>query len=171
VAHFPARPPREKAWSELEVTHDTVGVCALDSAGNLAAGCTTSGLAWKLPGRVGDSPLIGCGLYVDNAVGAAAATGNGDEMMKVCLSFRVICGMEQGLHPQIACEEAIRYLLRQRPGKQGMGAACIALAKDGSIGAAATRDGFQPPDRLWLYATTENGSVLLKEGTYVSAPR
>jgi isoaspartyl peptidase/L-asparaginase-like protein (Ntn-hydrolase superfamily) len=116
---------------------------------------------------VGDSPIIGSGLYVDNEVGAAAATGNGDEMMKVCLSFRVVLRMAEGLSAQAACEEAIRYLLRKRPGKQSAGAACIALAKDGSLGAAATRAGFRAPDRFWQYAYTENGAVVLKEGVYV----
>jgi N4-(beta-N-acetylglucosaminyl)-L-asparaginase len=171
VAHFPDKKPREKAWSEEErKSHDTVGVCALDSSGNLAAGCTTSGMAWKVPGRVGDSPIIGSGLYVDNEVGAAAATGNGDEMMKVCLSFRVVGLMEQGLGPQEACEEAIRYLLRKRPGAQNRGAACIALGKNGQAGGAATQDGFRPPDRLWLYAVAANGAVVMKEGVYVSDP-
>jgi isoaspartyl peptidase/L-asparaginase-like protein (Ntn-hydrolase superfamily) len=148
-------------------SHDTVGVCALDREGNLAAGCTTSGMAWKAPGRVGDSPIIGSGLYVDNAVGAAASTGNGDEILKVCLSFRVVSLMEQGMDPQSACEEAIRYLLRKRPGAQSRGAACIALSKDGRIGAAASQDGFHPPDRLWQYAYTESGAVVLREGVYV----
>lgn len=177
VAHFSDQ-SRERAWSEEGVSyeqrtgepdesHDTIGVCALDSAGNLAAGCTTSGIAWKRPGRVGDSPIIGSGLYVDNAVGAASATGNGDEMMKVCLSFRVVSSMEQGLSPQEACEEAIRYLLRKRPGTQSRGAACIALAKDGRIGAAATRAGFSAPDRLWLYAYTEDDQTVLREGVYI----
>jgi isoaspartyl peptidase/L-asparaginase-like protein (Ntn-hydrolase superfamily) len=173
VAHFDDENPRPRAWSEAggsleQNSHDTVGVCALDAAGNLAAGCTTSGIAWKRPGRVGDSPLIGSGLYVDNEVGAAAATGNGDEMMKVCLSYRVISLMEEGRGPQEACEEAIRYLLRKRPRHQTRGAACIALAKDGRIGAAATRDGFRSPDRLWHYAYSEGGSVRLAEGIYVA---
>src|SRR5579862_4196445 len=109
--------------------HDTIGLCAIDMAGNLAAGCTTSGMAWKVPGRVGDSPLIGSGLYVDNEVGAAAATGHGDEIMKVCLSYRVVGLMQRGLTPQQACEEALRYLLRMRPADAygNYGAAVIAL--------------------------------------------
>lgn len=156
VAHF------EKA------SHDTIGVCALDREGNLAVGCTTSGMAWKVPGRVGDSPLVGSGLYVDNAVGAAAATGNGDEIMKVCLSYRIVMLMEQGSGPQEACEEAIRYLLRKRPHAQSRGAACIALGKDGRVGAAATQEGFHFPDRRWLYASTEQNAVVLREGVYVS---
>lgn len=157
VAHFP----------NSDLSHDTVGVVALDANGNLAAGCTTSGLAWKLPGRVGDSPIVGSGLYVDNRFGAAAATGNGDEMMKVCLSYRVVAGMERGLSPQEACEEAIRYLLVLRPGHQGRGAACIAVGKDGSVGQAATREGFHAPDRLWIYDFAVDGEIRSRGGTYV----
>jgi isoaspartyl peptidase/L-asparaginase-like protein (Ntn-hydrolase superfamily) len=168
VAHFDTPSSAPPAPSRDMHSHDTVGVCALDANGNLAAGCTTSGLAWKRPGRVGDSPIVGAGLYVDNEVGAAAATGNGDEILKVCLSYRVVASMERGVSPQEACEEAIRYLLRKRPGAQDRGAACFALAKDGRIGAAATRDGFHVPDRLWLYAYTENGAVVLTEGTYIA---
>ncbi len=167
-----------RRWEEWRATRaaadvahfDTVGVCALDRRGNLAAGCTTSGLAWKLPGRVGDSPLIGSGLYVDNDVGAAVATGNGDEIMRVCLSFRVVSLMEAGWSPQEACEEAIRYLLHKlSPGSRG--AACIALGKDGRIGAAATRSGFRAPDRLWQYCLTEGEEVILREGAYVGLRR
>ncbi len=171
VAHFDDV-NRAKAWSEpdgsyAQLSHDTVGVCALDTSGNLAAGCSTSGLAWKTPGRVGDSPIVGSGLYVDNSVGAAAATGNGDEIMKVCLSFRVVSLMEAGRSPQSACEEAVRYLLRLRPGRQDRGAACIAVSKDGQIGAAATRSGFRAPDRLWQYAYSTDGQIKLTEGVYI----
>jgi isoaspartyl peptidase/L-asparaginase-like protein (Ntn-hydrolase superfamily) len=171
VAHFDDPAPRPRAWSEEgsldQTSHDTVGVLALDRSGNLAAGCTTSGIAWKRPGRVGDSPLVGSGLYVDNEIGAAAATGNGDEMMKVCLSFRVVALMEEGRTPQEACEAAIRYLLRKRPHYQSRGAACIAVSRNGSIGAAATRAGFRAPDRLWQYAYSEGDSVRLVEGVYI----
>jgi isoaspartyl peptidase/L-asparaginase-like protein (Ntn-hydrolase superfamily) len=149
-------------------THDTIGLCALDVAGDLAAGCTTSGLAWKIPGRVGDSPIIGSGLYVDNEVGAAAATGNGDEIMKVCLSYRVVTLMEQGMSPQAACEEAIRYLLRKRPGHQSHGAACIAVSREGITGAAATAEGFDAHKRQWQYAVGSSQGVTLCEGSYVS---
>ena len=150
-----------------EDSHDTVGVCALDSSGNLAAGCTTSGLGWKLPGRVGDSPIIGSGLYVDNAVGAAAATGNGDEIMKACLSYRAVSYMERGMGPREACEESIRYLLRKRPEHQNQGASVIALSKDGRIGQAATRSGFRRPDRLWIYASATPSGIMVQEGTYI----
>lgn len=152
--------------------HDTIGLCALDKNGNLAAGCTTSGLAWKLPGRVGDSPIVGSGLYVDNELGAAAATGDGDEIMKVCLSYRAVMLLERGYTAQQACEEALRYLLRKRPPEtcRPYGAALIALRKDGDCGAAATRTGFQAPDRLWIWAiaSTEHPEGLLQEGSYVT---
>ena len=140
----------------------------MDVNGDLAAACTTSGLAWMTPGRVGDSPIVGSGLYVDNNVGAAAATGNGDEMMKVCLSYRVIFLMDQGAGPQEACEEAIKYLLRKRPDHQQHGAACIAVSKTGEIGTAATQEGFSHPNRIWEYAVVRNGEVGLYEGVYVS---
>lgn len=166
VAHFFETLLPGEEIRELE-THDTVGICALDANGNLAVGCTTSGLAWKLPGRVGDSPIIGSGLYVDNAVGAAAATGNGDEIIHVCLSYRVVMEMERGLSPQEACEAAIRYLLTKRPSCQNGGAACIAIDKEGRIGTAATRKGFHPPDRLWICAYSRGGKVVAEEGVYV----
>lgn len=150
-----------------EVAHfDTVGVCALDRFGNVAAGCTTSGLAWKVPGRVGDSPIVGSGLYADNDVGAAVATGNGDEIMRVCLSYRVVSMMEAGRSPQEACEEAIGYLLRKLS-RPSLGAACLALDKNGRIGAAATRPGFRAPDRLWEYCFSEGDEVVLREGVCI----
>lgn len=163
VAHF-----QQKALTPDQ--HDTIGLCALDSTGNLAVGCTTSGMAWKIPGRVGDSPIIGSGLYVDNAVGGAAGTGEGDEMMKACVSYRVVMLMEQGRTPQEACEETLRYLLRKRPPEQHRhyGAALIALRKDGLIGAAATKSGFAAPDRLWVWAHNNDGKTILSEGAYVT---
>ena len=150
--------------------HDTIGLCALDSQGNLAVGCTTSGMAWKVPGRVGDSPIIGSGLYVDNEVGGAAGTGHGDEMMKACVSYRVVMLMEQGRAPQEACEETLRYLLRKRPPHlhDGYGAALIAIRKDGLVGAAGTLSGFAAPDRLWQFAVASGPEVTLKDGPYVS---
>ena len=159
VAHFEKQAPGD--------SHDTVGLCALDVHGDVSAACTTSGMAWKLPGRVGDSPIIGSGLYVDNATGAASATGNGDEIMKACLSYRLVMLMDSGTAPQEACEESIRYLLRKRPGHQSSGAAVIALRKDGQIGAAATAEGFRRPDRLWQYAVQTGMGVALSEGVYV----
>ncbi len=150
--------------------HDTIGLCALDSQGNLAVGCTTSGMAWKVPGRVGDSPILGSGLYVDNEVGGAAGTGHGDEMMKACVSYRVVMLMEQGRTPQEACEDTLHYLLRKRPPHlhDGYGAALIAIRKDGLVGAAGTLSGFAAPDRLWQWAVASGPDVTLNDGPYVS---
>lgn len=149
-------------------SHDTIGICALDVNGDLAVACTTSGLSWKTPGRVGDSPIIGSGLYVDNDIGAAAATGDGDEIMKACVSYRVVMEMERGADPQAACEEALRYLLRKRGAFMSQGAACIALRKDGAFGGAATEMGFQPAARSWVYAVGDRSGVVVLEGSYVS---
>ncbi len=184
VAHFDKTPDAAPAMSPDEVStpddHDTIGLCALDANGDLAVGCTTSGMAWKLPGRVGDSPIIGSGLYVDNAIGAAAGTGYGDEMMKACVSYRVVMLMERGLSPEEACIETLRYLLRKRPSDQHgyYGAALIALRKDGVVGAAATLSGFGAPDRLWQWAVIRGtgiegqpASVVLHEGIYVTSDK
>jgi isoaspartyl peptidase/L-asparaginase-like protein (Ntn-hydrolase superfamily) len=165
VAHF----EMPSALSPDE-SHDTVGLLALDANGELAAGCTTSGLAWKRPGRVGDSPIVGSGLYVDNRFGAAAATGHGDEMMKACLSYRVVDRMASGMTPEEACVEAVRYLQSVRPPElhNGYGAAVIALRKDGLTGAAGTRTGFHAPERLWLWATADSAEPVLHEGPYAA---
>ena len=174
VAHFDLGPTSNEPPRPLTPDdHDTIGLCALDSFGNLAGGCTTSGMAWKVPGRVGDSPIIGSGLYVDNEIGACAGTGHGDEMMQAVVSFRVVMLMEQGYSPTDACVEALRYLLRKRPAEQHghYGAALIALRRDGEYGAAATYSGFRAPDRLWNWAVATQAEPELREGVYVTADR
>lgn len=93
-----------------EDTHDTIGMCALDQIGNLAVACTTSGLAWKIPGRVGDSPICGAGLYCENGIGAACATGVGEEALQTCGSFLVVELMRQGRSPEEACSEACQRI-------------------------------------------------------------
>ena len=102
------------AWQEWRVKqkkrertedHDTIGMVAIDRRGQMAAACTTSGLAWKIPGRVGDSPLVGHGLYCDSDVGGAAATGIGEEVVKVCGSYQVVEYMRQGVHTQEAVKK------------------------------------------------------------------
>jgi isoaspartyl peptidase/L-asparaginase-like protein (Ntn-hydrolase superfamily) len=134
--------------------HDTVGCCALDGRGDLAVGCSTSGLDFKLPGRVGDSPIIGSGLYVDNAVGAATCFGMGEQMMQVCLSFRVVAAMERGLAPEEACREGIGALLARRPGAAGLFCACIALSKNGDVGGAGTTSDF-----VFYVSSAEQGTL------------
>lgn len=116
---------------------DTITMVALDAAGNLAAGGSTSGLSWKMSGRVGDVPLLGCGIYVDNSVGAAGATGDGDEMQKFCTSVVIIERMRQGLHPQAACEAVLRWMVEVHPENRQIEACVYAVSKRGEYGAAS----------------------------------
>ncbi|MDP6037919.1 MAG: N(4)-(beta-N-acetylglucosaminyl)-L-asparaginase, partial [Candidatus Latescibacteria bacterium] len=116
----------EKAWKEWKIkqtgnpsdSHDTIGMIALDQNGDIAAACTTSGVAFKLPGRVGDSPLIGSGLYADNEIGAAAATGLGEEIARTCGSYAIIEHMRHGKSPQEACEAVAQHLIARVPTSQ-----------------------------------------------------
>ncbi|NJN17008.1 MAG: peptidase T [Oscillochloris sp.] len=113
--------------------HDTVGAIALDREGNLVAANSTGGTPFKLPGRVGDTPLIGCGLYADAQIAAAVCTGWGESIARVALARRVIELIERGFAPQSAAEAAIRTLVRQVPGGSG---GCILLTHDGRVGMA-----------------------------------
>ncbi len=123
--------------------HDTIGMLALDATGNLAGACTTSGLAFKMRGRVGDSPIIGAGLYVDNAVGAAVATGLGEAVMRTLSSFVVVEAMRRGHAPQQACEQAIRRIVEWHGGgKPDFQVGLLALGKAGTWGACAIHPGF-----------------------------
>ena len=123
--------------------HDTITSLAQDNDGNLSGACTTSGLAYKLHGRVGDSPIIGAGMYVDNEVGAAGATGVGELVMKTCGSFLVVELMRQGYSAMEACNEAVDRIVRQEGGKTKLQVGYIALGKDGSIGYSSIQKGFQ----------------------------
>ena len=123
--------------------HDTISILAQDKDGNIAGACSTSGLAYKLHGRVGDSPIIGAALYCDNDIGAAGATGLGEAVIKTVGSCLVVELMRQGRSPQEACEEAVRRILRKHGGKVDFQVAYIALRIDGEIGAAAIKNGFQ----------------------------
>ena len=123
--------------------HDTITSLAQDNNGNLSGACTTSGLAYKLHGRVGDSPIIGAGMYVDNEVGAAGATGVGELVMKTCGSFLVVELMRQGYSAMEACNEAVNRIVRQEGGKTKLQVGYIALGKDGSIGYSSIQKGFQ----------------------------
>ncbi len=129
--------------------HDTIGLLALDGEGRLAGACTTSGLAYKMHGRVGDSPLIGAGLYVDGAVGGATATGMGEMVIKVCGSFLVVELMRQGASPQEACEAAVRRIA-ERQDLEDRQVGFLALDRQGRTGAFAIRGGFN-------YALTHEG--------------
>ena len=126
-----------------EDSHDTVGVLALDAAGVLAGACSTSGLAFKLPGRIGDSPIIGHGLYVDPRHGAAVATGHGELVMSVCGAFLAVEEMRRGATPADAAAEVLRRIIESRTLDAGHQAGIIAIAPDGTWSSAALRPGFK----------------------------
>lgn len=123
--------------------HDTIGMIAMDSTGNVSGACTTSGMAFKMHGRVGDSPIIGAGLYVDNEVGAATATGVGEEVVRICGSHTVVELMRQGMSPENACKKAVERMIRLRKEKsKGLQVGFIALNKKGEFGGYAIQKGF-----------------------------
>ena len=121
--------------------HDTIGILAIDDNNNLAGACSTSGLAYKMHGRVGDSPIIGAGLFVDNAIGSACATGYGELAMKTLNSFLTVELMRQGKTPQGACEEAVRRVIEKYDCSDKQ-LAVMAVNKKGELGAYAIRKGF-----------------------------
>lgn len=122
--------------------HDTIGMIGLDKDGNMAGSCTTSGLAYKMHGRVGDSPIIGAGLFVDEEVGAATATGMGESIIRICGSFLIVELMRQGRTPQEACEEAVKRLIAKHSDVDDIQAGFLAMNKDGEYGAYAVHPGF-----------------------------
>lgn len=137
--------------------HDTMGLLALDQAGNLSGACTTSGMAFKLRGRVGDSPVIGAGLYVDNEVGAVTSSGQGEEVIRIAGSHLVVEFMRQGNSPEKACRLAIERLVKINPEKaKDFQVGFIALNKYGEYGSYAVNPGFL------MSVTTEpgNGKVI-----------
>ncbi len=126
----------------------TIHLSALDARGDLAAATTTSGLAYKIPGRVGDSPLVGAGLYCDNDVGAAGATGRGEEVIVNCGAYAIVAAMRRGLEPEAACLETLKEVAEKarrrglfQDGKPSFGLTFYALRKDGAYGAAAMFEG------------------------------
>ncbi|MEM6469076.1 MAG: N(4)-(beta-N-acetylglucosaminyl)-L-asparaginase [Planctomycetota bacterium] len=122
--------------------HDTIGLLAIDDNGNLSGACTTSGMAWKLKGRVGDSPIIGAGLYVDNEVGAATATGTGEAVIRAVGSFLVVELMRQGHSPQDACRMATERVIEKNPDWKNIQVGFIALDKQGRFGGYCIQPGF-----------------------------
>lgn len=129
--------------------HDTIGILACDASGRLAGACTTSGMAFKLRGRVGDSPQSGCGLLVEADVGAATATGVGEEITRIAGSARVVSSMRAGLSPMAACREAVEHIIRLRgDAVRDAQVAFLAIDRNGQVGACAIQPGF-------TYAATE----------------
>ena len=126
-----------------EMSHDTIGILAMDQEGHLSGACTTSGLAFKMHGRVGDSPIIGAGLYVDGAVAAAVATGDGELMMRSCAAFSMVEMVRQGIEPQEACRRTIARIGRDRHLTEDMQCGLMIIRADGASAASALRPGFQ----------------------------
>ena len=123
--------------------HDTIGMLALDSRGNLSGACTTSGLAYKMHGRVGDSPIIGAGLYVDNEIGGATSTGVGEEVIRNVGSFLVVELLRQVYPPEKACREAVMRIIKKKPQRaKEIQVGFLALNKKGEFGAYAIQNGF-----------------------------
>lgn len=126
--------------------HDTIGMIALDAQGNLSGACTTSGMAYKMHGRVGDSPIIGAGLYVDNEIGAATATGHGEEVIRIAGCHLVVELMRQGKTPQQACEEAVMRIVKltqnRKKNLKDIQVGFIALDNQGNYGSYCVQGGF-----------------------------
>ena len=162
----------KKAWENWKKTskynpiinienHDTIGMLAIDNNGDISGGCTTSGLAYKMSGRVGDSPIIGSGLYVDNEIGGAVATGLGEEVVKTVGSFLIVELMRQGHSPQKACEVAISRIVTKGDYKNFQ-VGYIALNKQGNTGCYSIQKGFS----MTVYQS--NNNVNIKSDSYIT---
>ncbi|SEM15086.1 asparaginase [bacterium A37T11] len=140
-----------------QYNHDTIGMLALDAHGNLGGACTTSGMAFKMRGRVGDSPIIGAGLYIDNEVGGATATGVGEEVIRNVGSFLVVELMRQGRSPEEACREAVERIIHKKPETaKDIQVGFLALNKKGEYGAYALQKGFS-----YAVCNTEKQDLLI----------
>ncbi|WP_291274084.1 isoaspartyl peptidase/L-asparaginase family protein [Flavobacterium sp.] len=164
----------EKEWKEWLKTsqykpivnienHDTIGMIAMDVHGNLSGACTTSGMAFKMHGRLGDSPIIGAGLFVDNEIGAATATGHGEEVIRIAGCHLVVELMRQGRTPQQACEEAVQRIIKltqlRNKNLKDIQVGFIALNKKGQTGSYCVQGGFN-------YAVQDNSGSRLIDAPY-----
>ncbi|MBN2012912.1 N(4)-(beta-N-acetylglucosaminyl)-L-asparaginase [candidate division KSB1 bacterium] len=161
-------PPQNGDYTSERST-GTINVLGIDNDGNIAGITSTSGLAYKIPGRVGDSPIIGAGLYVDNEVGAAGATGRGEEVIRTCGSFLVVELMRQGMHPQKACEEACMRIVHvnrglERTTQLNFNDKFIAINKNGDVGCASIRGNKSTPPQM---AITDKSGFHVYNGTYL----
>ncbi len=143
----------KKEWLEWKKTakyetiinienHDTIGMLAIDKNGDIAGACTSSGMAYKYAGRVGDSPIIGAGLFVDNEVGGATATGVGEEVVRTVGSFLIVELMRQGKSPQEACEEGVKRIMAKNKDRNDFQIGFIAINKKGETGGFCIHPGF-----------------------------
>jgi len=126
-----------------EANHDTIGMVIRTADGRFAGGCSTSGTAFKMHGRVGDSPIIGSGLFIDPVVGAATATGLGEAIMKICGTHAIVEMMRQGMSPQQACQEAVKRITMRQKDLKGVQVAFLAINRVGETGAFSLATGFQ----------------------------
>ena len=138
--------------------HDTIGMLCLDKNNNMSGACTTSGLAYKMKGRIGDSPIIGSGLFIDNKIGGAVATGLGEEVVKTVGSYLVVELMRQGKSPQEACETAVKRIVSSNSQENKFQVAYIAMNKSGEVGSFSIEPGFSYMD----YYNGENKEVITK---------
>ena len=135
---------KQPADSAAPPNHDTIALIGMDAAGHIAGGCSTSGLAYKMAGRVGDSPILGSGLYVDSDVGAAGATGIGENVMRYCGSFLIVELMRAGMEPESACRTTIERIAKhEKKSPAELHVNFIAMDKQGRWGAAGTDSGFE----------------------------
>ncbi|KAA0991768.1 isoaspartyl peptidase/L-asparaginase family protein [Dyadobacter aurulentus] len=138
--HGPFAPNR---FDDGSFNHDTMGTIAMDAKGNLSGMCTTSGMGFKMRGRVGDSPIIGAGLFVDNEVGAATSSGQGEEVIRICGTHTVVELMRSGLSPEAACKKAVERIIKINPEKaKTFQVGFIAINKKGEVGAYSIQKGF-----------------------------
>ena len=152
----------EKSIYKPEVNierHDTIGMIAKNENGNLSGGCSTSGMSYKMKGRVGDSPIIGAGLYVDNEVGASTATGLGELVLKECSTFLVVELMRQGKSPQNACKEAIERIIHKNEASDAQ-VGLIAINTAGEVGGYGIQKGFN------YVVTRDSGTELVEAQSY-----
>lgn len=141
--------------------HDTMGIVALDASGNLSGAVTTSGMAFKMHGRVGDSPIIGAGLYVDNETGAATSSGLGEEVIRICGTHLVVEYMRQGYSPEVACRKAVeRIVNRDKEKAKKIQVGFLAIDKNGRYGAFAIQKGF-------VFAVKSNKEDVILPAKYI----
>ena len=139
--------------------HDTIGMLAIDEFGNISGSCTTSGWAYKLAGRVGDSPIIGAGLFIDNEVGGACATGMGEAIIRIAGSHSVVEFMRQGHSPEMACRLAVERIISKHSDVSGLQCGFIAISKNGQVGGYSVYNGFN-----YAYKNGQEKSQLIDAG-------
>ena len=154
----PSAPP---FFEDGSVNHDTMGLVAMDMSGNMSGAVTTSGMAFKIHGRVGDSPIIGAGLFVDNEAGAATSSGVGEEVIRICGTHLVVEYMRQGDSPETACRKAVERIVKRDPAKaKTLQVGFLALNKKGQYGAYAIQKGF-------VFAVKSNGEEKVYPAKYI----